>query len=82
MLFEGNDYSDEWHAEAERRGLPNNQTTVDALPALTTDKAKQLFSSFGVLSERELASRVDIDWERYVKVQTSRRAPRSTSPRR
>ena len=68
VLFEGNGYSEEWHAEAERRGLPNNKTTVDALPALTTKKAKELFSSFGVLSERELASRVEINWERYVKV--------------
>src|SRR4051794_9172968 len=69
VLFEGNNYSEEWHAEAERRGLPNNRSTVDALPALTTPKAKKLFSSFGVLSERELSSRVEINWERYVKVQ-------------
>ncbi|MEW6223240.1 MAG: glutamine synthetase III [Chloroflexota bacterium] len=69
VLFEGNGYSPEWHEEAARRGLPNNRTTVDALPALTTDKAKALFSGLGVLSERELASRVDINWERYVKVQ-------------
>ncbi len=68
VLFEGNGYSEEWHAEAARRGLPNNRTTVDALPSLTTDKAKKLFSTFGVLSERELASRVEINWERYVKV--------------
>ncbi len=68
VLFEGNGYSEEWHAEAARRGLPNNRTTVDALPSLTTDKAKKLFSKFGVLSERELAARVDINWERYVKV--------------
>ncbi len=68
VLFEGNGYSEEWHAEAARRGLPNNPTTVDALPALTTPRARALFSSFGVLSERELASRVDIAWERYVKV--------------
>jgi glutamine synthetase len=69
VLFEGNGYSEEWHAEAARRGLPNNKTTVDALPSLTTTKAKKLFSKFGVLSERELASRVEINWERYVKVQ-------------
>ena len=69
VLFEGNGYSEEWHAEAARRKLPNNRTTVDALPALTTKTAKALFSSFGVLSERELASRVEINWERYVKVQ-------------
>ena len=55
VLFEGNGYSEAWHAEAERRGLPNNKTTVDALPALDDQDAKELFSSFGVLSERELA---------------------------
>ncbi len=69
VLFEGNGYSEEWHAEAAQRGLPNNRTTVDALPALTTTKARALFSSFGVLSERELVSRSDIYWEHYVKVQ-------------
>jgi glutamine synthetase len=68
VLFEGNNYSEEWHAEAERRGLPNNKTTVEALPALESAKAKQVFSKHGVLSERELAARVDIAWERYVKV--------------
>jgi glutamine synthetase len=69
VLFEGNGYSEEWHAEAARRGLPNNRTTVDALPALTTPEAKALFAKFGVLSERELQARADINWERYVKVQ-------------
>jgi glutamine synthetase len=69
VLFEGNNYAEEWHAEAARRGLPNNRSTVDALPALTTAKAKALFTGFGVLSERELASRVEVFWERYVKVQ-------------
>ena len=68
VLFEGNGYSPEWHAEADRRGLPNNKTTVDALPALSTAKAKSVFAQFGVLSERELAARVEIGWERYVKV--------------
>jgi hypothetical protein len=68
VLFEGNNYAEEWHAEAEKRGLPNNRSTVDALPALTTAKAKRIFSHFGVLSERELAARVEINWERYVKV--------------
>ena len=69
VLFEGNGYSEEWHAEAARRGLPNNRTTVDALPALASARAKAVFSKFGVLSERELSARVDINWERYVKVQ-------------
>ena len=50
------------------RGLPNNKTHVDALPALTTDEGEGAVLDFGVLSERELASRVDINWERYVKV--------------
>jgi glutamine synthetase len=68
VIFGGNGYSEEWHAEAARRGLPNNRSTVDALPALATPKAKALFSKFGVLSERELASRVEINWERYVKI--------------
>jgi glutamine synthetase len=68
VLFEGNGYSEEWHAEAAKRGLPNNKSTVDALPALASSKATKLFSSFGVLSERELASRVEIAWEHYVKV--------------
>ena len=68
VLFEGNGYSEEWHAEAARRGLPNDPTTVDALPSLTTARAKEVFSRFGVLSERELAARVDIMWERYVKI--------------
>jgi len=68
VLFEGNGYSEEWHAEAARRGLPNNRTTVDALPALATKQASALFAKFGVLTERELESRVEIFWERYVKV--------------
>ena len=41
VLFEGNGYSEEWHAEAERRGLPNNRTTVDALPSLTTEQGQE-----------------------------------------
>jgi glutamine synthetase len=69
VLFEGNGYSEEWHAEAARRGLPNNRTTVDALPAFTTDKAKSIFATHGILSERELLARTEILWERYVKVQ-------------
>jgi glutamine synthetase len=68
VLFEGNGYSEEWHKEAAKRGLPNNRTTVDALPALSTPKAKAVFSRLGVLSERELEARAEINWERYVKV--------------
>jgi glutamine synthetase len=68
VIFEGNGYSEEWHAEAARRGLPNNRTTVDALPALLSKSARQVFAKFGVLTERELESRSEIFWERYVKV--------------
>ncbi len=68
VLFEGNGYAPEWHAEAAKRGLPNNRTTVDALPALMMPKAKAVFARYGVLSERELGARVEIAWERYVKV--------------
>jgi glutamine synthetase len=69
VFFSGNGYSEEWHAEAARRGLPNNKSTVDSLPALQTEKAKKLFAKHGVLSERELESRAEIFWERYVKIQ-------------
>jgi glutamine synthetase len=68
VLFEGNNYAVEWHEEAARRGLPNSPTTCDALPALATPKATELFGRLGVLTERELAARVEILWERYVKV--------------
>jgi glutamine synthetase len=68
VLFEGNNYAEEWHAEAAKRGLPNNRSTVDALPALTDAKAVEVFTRLGVLSERELTARADINWERYVKV--------------
>ncbi len=69
VLFAGNNYSDEWHAEAARRGLPNRKSTVDSLPDLESAKAKKLFATYGVLSERELEARVEVNWERYVKVQ-------------
>jgi glutamine synthetase len=69
VFFSGNGYSEEWHAEAAKRGLPNHKSTVESLPSLETAKAKKLFAKFGVLNERELGSRADIFWERYVKVQ-------------
>jgi glutamine synthetase len=68
VLFEGNNYAPEWYEEAEKRGLPNRHSTVESLPDLETAKARQLFSKYGVLSERELASRVEVNWEKYVKV--------------
>ncbi len=67
IVFNGNGYSDEWVEEAERRGLPNIKSMVDAVPALTTPKAIKLFESFGVFTESELRSRAEIKYEAYAK---------------
>jgi glutamine synthetase len=69
VLFEGNNYAPEWYAEAEKRGLPNRSNTVASLPDLETAKARKLFATHAVLSERELEARVEVFWEKYVKVQ-------------
>jgi glutamine synthetase len=66
VVFEGDNYSDEWHAEAERRGLANLRTTPDALPWLVEDSTVTVFSNYGVLSQRELESRYEIQVEQYV----------------
>jgi len=65
VVFNGDGYSDEWHAEAEKRGLKNLKTTVDALPQLDDGAVKELFSKYGVLSERELESRYETYLEQY-----------------
>jgi len=67
VLFEGDGYSDEWHHEAERRGLPNVRTTPLALDAMVTDKAKKLFEENGVYSHSELEARHEIELEKYIK---------------
>ena len=67
IVFNGNGYTDDWIAEAERRGLPNIPSMVDAIPALTTPKAISLFESFGVFTEAELKSRAEIKYEAYAK---------------
>src|ERR1700733_2903759 len=67
VLFEGDGYSDEWHHEAERRGLPNVRTTPLALDAMITDKAKHLYESNGVYTHIELEARHEIELEKYVK---------------
>jgi glutamine synthetase len=67
IVFNGNGYSEEWHMEAEKRGLPNLKTTVDALPQLNTPEVVKLFDKYGVLSPRELKSRYEIYMETYVK---------------
>ena len=67
IIFSGNGYSKEWEEEAERRGLPNLPKMVDAIPALTTDKAVKLFEDFKVFSKVELESRAEIQYEIYSK---------------
>ena len=67
IVFNGNGYSDEWVEEAERRGLPNIKTMVDAIPALTTDKSIALFEKFGVFTKAELESRAEVQYEAYAK---------------
>ena len=67
IIFNGNGYSDEWVAEAERRGLPNIKSMVEAIPAITTDKAVELFERFSVFTKAELESRAEIQYEAYAK---------------
>ena len=67
IVFNGDGYSEEWVKEAERRGLPNMKTMVDAIPALNTPKAVALFEKFGVFTKSELDSRVEIEYELYSK---------------
>jgi len=68
IIFNGNSYSEEWAAEAEKRGLYNLKTTVDALPALIADKNVHLFTQHHVFSESEIHSRYEIQLERYCKI--------------
>ena len=67
IIFNGNGYSDAWVAEAERRGLPNIKSMVEAIPAITTDKAVELFERFNVFTKAELESRAEIQYEAYAK---------------
>lgn len=68
IVFNGDGYADEWVAEAERRGLPNIKSMVEAISALTTDKAVKLFERFHVFTEAELLSRAEIKYENYAKI--------------
>ena len=67
ILFEGDGYSEEWHKEAEKRGLPNLKTTPIALDAMITDKAKKLFKDNGIFTHGELEARYEIELETYIK---------------
>jgi glutamine synthetase len=66
IVFSGDNYSEEWHAEAEQRGLLNLRATPDALPYLVRDETVTLFDNYGVLSQRELESRYEVFLEQYV----------------
>ncbi|MCZ6836395.1 MAG: glutamine synthetase III, partial [Planctomycetota bacterium] len=65
VCFEGDNYSEAWCVEAEKRGLPNIRSSAEALKALTTDKAKELFQKYGVLNTDELAARSEVLFEQY-----------------
>lgn len=67
IVFNGNGYSNEWVEEAERRGLPNYKSIVDAIPSLVTDKAVKVFGKHNVYSPTELHSRAEIEYENYSK---------------
>ncbi len=67
IIFNGDGYSEEWHREAEERGLLNLRTTLDALDLLTQEKNTALFEKYSVLSARELESRLEIALEQYFK---------------
>ena len=65
IIFNGDGYSEQWHAEAANRGLLNLKTSVDALPYLKTPEVLEMFEKYGVLSERELDSRLETYLEQY-----------------
>ncbi len=67
IIFNGNNYSDEWVEEAKKRGLPNIRSTVDAIPELIAEKSIEVFGKHSVLSEKELHSRYEILLEGYAK---------------
>jgi glutamine synthetase len=67
VIFNGNGYSEEWHQEAAKRGLPNLRTTVDAVPVLAAKTTVEAYTKFGILTKRELEARRDIAFEQYVK---------------
>jgi len=68
IIFNGNGYADTWVEEAERRGLPNIRSMVDAIGALKTEKAVKLYEQFGVFTKAELESRAEVEYEAYSKV--------------
>ena len=68
VLFNGNNYSAEWHKEAEKRGLPNLKNTVEALAVLKDPATIKVMGDLGILNETEVRSRYNVQLERYIKV--------------
>lgn len=68
IIFNGNNYSEEWVAEAESRGLPNLKSTVECIPTFIKDKNVAVFVKHGILSKSEIESRYEILLENYIKV--------------
>lgn len=66
VLFEGDNYSNEWHEEAARRGLSNNRTTPEALDAFINEQSLNLFEELGIMSKRESLARYEIMMHHYV----------------
>ena len=67
IIFNGNNYADEWRKEAAKRGLLNLKNTVDALPELTKPDVVKMFEKYKVMNDRELHARYDVAVETYVK---------------
>jgi glutamine synthetase len=67
VIFNGDNYTKEWHVEAERRGLPNLRNSVDAVTVLAQKDVVELFSRYGVFTEEELNARYKVMLEQYVK---------------
>ncbi len=68
IIFNGNGYSDEWPVEAEKRGLHNLRSTIDALPTMMDEKNLRLMNDFGVMSPAEMNARYEVSLENYSKV--------------
>ncbi len=68
VIFNGNGYSEEWIEEAEKRGLPNIRSMVDAIPVITSDSVVKMYEEFGVFTKGELESRAAIEYENYYKM--------------
>src|SRR4029079_9628431 len=70
VIFNGDNYSEEWHKEAEKRGLPNLKSTTECLPVLQKKEVIELLTKYRIFTEKELVSRFNILSEAYVKTIT------------